>query len=397
MSETPGRKTPARTARLHVFAGQWGGTVSDAARALGAITVTVHGDAESVLTAARSDPGGIALIENDGSFDLVQLLINVAETSPDLPGIVIGQNVPVLAVKHIISMSRWDMLDVPVTPEQLGETLAHVGRKDDAPGDASAGKCWTVTPSVGGAGATLVAVEMAYQISQRETRNKVCLVDLDFFDGACSSYLNCPSNLNQAALTQAADRIDEALLQAFITRHKNGIHLLAAPRSNRMWNTIKPEAILKVLDIACSTYDHVIIDLPRWPSPWTAAVVTGSDETIVMSELTVPALHAARHRAEELEDLSEGAICPHIILNRMTRKVFGNTVTVTQAEDAIGRPVYATISSDWDAALSAVNFGQAVSQAKPGNRLAKDVTVLIDGLESGAETTLQPIKARKRA
>ncbi len=397
MSDTRASSRARPDTRLHVFAPRWDSNVSEAAKRLGTISVTMHADAASTLAAARSDPGGIAMVESDGSFDLVRLLIEASETSPTLPGIVIGQNVPVLAVKHILSMSRWDMLDAPVTPDLLGETLAHVGRKDDAPAENPAGKCWTVTPSVGGAGATLIAVEIAYQISQRETGNKVCLVDLDFFDGACSSYLNCPSNLNQAALTQSADRIDDALLQAFITRHKNGIHLLAAPRSNRMWNAIKPEAILKVLDVVCSNYDHVVIDLPRWPSPWTPAVVTGSDETIVMSELTVPALHAARNRAEELEDLSDGTIRPHIILNRMTRKVFGNTVTVAQAEEAIGRPVYATISSDWDAALTAVNFGQAVSQAKPGNRLARDITTLIDGLESGAETTLQPPKARKRA
>ncbi|WP_084398908.1 AAA family ATPase [Henriciella aquimarina] len=395
MSDTPAQRPAGGRQRLHVFAPQWGRSVSEAAREAG-LAVTVQSEAAVAVEAAIAEPGAIVIIENDGSFDLVELLIRVGRDAPNLPGIVIGENVPVLAVKHLLSMARWDMLDTPIGTEPLQQSVAQVSRRDTSGADET-GKCWTVTGSVGGAGATLVAVEIAYQISQREHKNRVCLVDLDFFDGACASYLNCPSNLNQQALTQSADRIDEALLQAFITRHKNGIHLLSAPRSDRLWNTIKPEAILKVLDIACASYDHVVIDLPRWPSPWTAAVVTGSDENIVMSELTVPALHAARNRAEEIEDLSEGLASPRIVLNRMAKKVFGNTVTVAQAEEAIGRPVFGTISSDWDAALSAVNFGQAVSQAKPGNRITKDVGLLIETLERGGNATSQIIKARKSA
>ena len=116
-----------------------------------------------------------------------------------------------------------------------------------------------------------------------------------------------------------------------------------------------------------------------------------------MSELTVPALHAARNRTEELEDVSEGIAKPRIVLNRMSKKIFGKTVTVSQAEEAIGRPVFATISSEWEAALAAVNFGQAVSEAKPGNRISKDIANIIDMLESDETATTPPAPNRKNA
>ena len=384
--------------RLHVFAPGHGAGISASAGGLSNVAISSHPDPNTALEAARAERGSVLVIENTGTFDLVEFLIRVSETAPTLPGIIIGDNIPILAVKRLMTLQRWDMLPPPIESQHLAETLEVICREDSPQSDGTSGKCWTVTPSVGGAGATLVAVEIAYQLSQREERNKVCLVDLDFFDGACASYLNCPANLSQSALTQSADRIDEALLQAFITHHKNGIDLLAAPRSNRLWNAIKPEAILKVLDIACRLYDYVIVDLPRWPSPWMSSVVTGADENIVMSELTVPALHAARNRAEELEDVSEGIAQPRVILNRMSKKLFGNTVTVSQAEEAIGRPVFATISSEWEAALAAVNFGQSVSQAKPGNRLTKDVTRIIELLEPGEEAALSPpIPSRKRS
>lgn len=388
---------PALPARLHVFAPQWGSNIVETAAALGPVTATLYATPAEAYEAARADSNSVLMVGHDGSYDLVQFLIDCGRETPALAGLVVGQNVPVLAVKQVITLPRWDMVEAPVSADPLREALNNVCRRETAEGANSSGKCWTVTSSVGGAGATLMAVELAYQFSQREKNNRVCLVDLNFFDGSCASYLNCPSNLNQAALTQAADRIDDALLQAFITRHKAGIHILSAPRSNKMWSSIKPEAILKMLDVACSSYDMVIIDLPRWPTPWTGAVVTGSDEVLIVSELTVPALHSSRHRAEELEDASDNIAAPKIVLNRMTKKVFGNTVTVSQAEEAIGRPVYASISSDWDAALTAVNFGQAVGQAKPGNKISRDVAELIANLELGLSGGTVSQAPRKQA
>ncbi|RIJ21602.1 hypothetical protein D1224_12615 [Henriciella barbarensis] len=395
MSATPLQATGP--VRLHVFAPGGHEALVAASANLPTVTVTSHVSPGAALEAAQAERGGVLVLENAGTFDLVELLIRVSETASSLPGIVIGENIPILAVKRLMSLQRWDMLPPPIAPASLIEALELVCKQDSSGADSASGKCWTVTSSVGGAGATLVAVELAYQLSQRETRGKVCLIDLDFFDGACASYLNCPANLNQSALTQSADRIDEALLQAFITHHKNGIDLLAAPRSHRLWNAIKPESILKMLEVACSLYDHVIVDLPRWPSPWMASVVTGADENIVMSELTVPALHAARSRAEDLEDASEGIVQPRIVLNRMSKKLFGGTVTVAQAEEAIGRPVFATIVSEWEAALAAVNFGQAVSEAKPGNRLTKDISRLIDLLEAGNDPMVQSPPRKKKA
>lgn len=392
---TPAKRT--LPARLHVFAPQWGNNITETASTLGSVSTTLYTTPAEAYEAARTDQNSALMVENNGSYDLVEFLINTGRETPSLAGVVVGQNVPVLAVKQVISLPRWDMIEAPVAAEPLSEVLNNVCRRETAEGGNASGRCWTVTSSVGGAGATLVAVELAYQFSQREKNNRVCLVDLNFFDGSCASYLNCPSNLNQSALTQSAERIDDALLQAFITRHKNGIHILSAPRSNRMWTGIKPEAILKMLDVACSSYDMVVIDLPRWPAPWTGSVVMGSDECLIVSELTVPALHSSRHRAEELEDASDNLASPKIVLNRMTKKVFGNTVTVSQAEEAIGRPVYAAVSSDWDAALTAVNFGQAVGQAKPGNKISKDVAALIERLELGpAGDTAQPAP-RKQA
>ncbi|MGB3626973.1 MAG: hypothetical protein WA989_14165, partial [Henriciella sp.] len=191
-----GSSKSALPARLHVFAPQWGSNIAESAGQLGAVSATMHASPAEAYDAARTDQNCALLVESDGSYDLVEFLINAGRETPRLSGIVVGQNVPVLAVKQVITLPRWDMVEAPVAADPLRETLNNVCRKETAEGGNASGKCWTVTSSVGGAGATLVAVELAYQFSQREKNNRVCLVDLNFFDGSCASYLNCPSNLN---------------------------------------------------------------------------------------------------------------------------------------------------------------------------------------------------------
>ena len=84
------------------------------------------------------------------------------------------------------------------------------------------------------------------------------------------------------------------MLAAFTTPIAKGFDLLACPRDPLAFDQISKEAVLRILEIACEAYDFVIVDLPRHRRPWTLEVLAGSDEVFVVSELTVPALLAAR-------------------------------------------------------------------------------------------------------
>lgn len=249
--------------------------------------------------------------------------------------------------------------------------------------DRKSGDCWVLTGAVGGAGASLMAIELAYQLTKKDkAANKVCLLDLNFEDGSLATYLDVSPGLDVSTLSGSPERLDAAMISAFISRHESGLNLIAAPRGARFGHKLRPESILRLLEIACETYDHVVVDIPRWRQPWTAPLAQGADHFIVVSELTVPALHAARHLCEDIEALSANVSEPQVVLNRMSKRMFGHSVSVSQAEKALNRKTLAAISSDWDGAVAAVNMGMPVSMAKPGSRLAKDVSELLESLHS---------------
>ena len=178
----------------------------------------------------------------------------------------------------------------------------------------------------------------------------------------------------------AAERMDAALLAAFTTPIAKGLDLLACPRDPLAFEQISKEAVLRILEIACEAYEFVIIDMPRHRRSWTLEVLAGSDEVFVVSELTVPALLAARALAGEIEAGLPVGVRTRIVLNRLASRMFGPAPSVAEAERALERKAEAGISSDWDAAAASVNLGGPICQHRPKSKIVRDVSAVVDRL-----------------
>ena len=300
--------------------------------------------------------------------------------------VLVGENMPTGAVRALLRLPRSDVLEAPFTSADLariaGELLASA---DPAAGQpATRSKCWSVMGAVGGSGATTVAIEISSALSRaRGSKSRVCLVDLNLTDGQAAAYLGALPNLQLSQASAAPDRIDASLLDVFASHVTDRLHVLAAPRDPHAFQRIQPGTLLRLLDVACQAYDWVIVDMPRLRQPWTLDVLGGSDELMIISELTVPALLSARALADELEaELLDGPI-PRIVLNRLASRVFGPAPSMTEAERALGRKADGAITSDWEAAAASVNLGGPISQHRPKSKIVRDIEVLAERLAAG--------------
>jgi pilus assembly protein CpaE len=198
-----------------------------------------------------------------------------------------------------------------------------------------------------------------------------------------------------ADLGAGAERIDVAMLQAFITPVTPKLDLLAAPRDPTAFDSTAREAVLRVLETACETYEWVILDVPRHRQSWTMEALGGCDEVLVISELTVPALIAARSLSDEIERSLSNGSKPKIVLNRVASRMFGPAPSLAEAEKALQRKSEGGISSDWEAAAASVNLGGPIATHRPKSKIVKDVQTLVDGLAGGA--VAKPSKAKRAA
>jgi pilus assembly protein CpaE len=333
----------------------------------------------------------------------VQSLAAAAEAAP--PVLLIGERLPATVVRNLMRLSRSDVLEAPISADQfvaaatslLAQAQAQAEAVAAAPAaPAGASHCWAVTGAVGGAGATMLAVEIASALAERSGKDKsVCLIDLNLADGAAAAYLGAQPSMRLSDFASASDRIDASVLQAFVTPVSKQLDLLAGPRDPDAFEAVSRETVLRVLEVACEAYEWVILDLPRHRRSWTLEALSGSDEVLVISELTVPALIAARSLAEEMEQALIGRTRPRIVLNRLANRMFGPAPSMAEAERALQRKADAGVSSDWEAAAAAANLGGAIAQHRPKSKIVKDVAALVERLATAAVD--KPASSSRRA
>jgi pilus assembly protein CpaE len=371
------------------------GLVSTATDALGQSQLE-FGEPDRVLGADRGGPEP-ELVVIDASCAPANVLSAVMENlgrrrNPP-SAILVGEGLPTAVVRALLRLPKSDVLEAPFTTDDLAAMAADMLAVDEA-APQTRSKCWSIMGAVGGAGATTVAIEISAALSrQRGSKNRVCLVDLHLADGSAAAYLGTTPNLMMAQASAAPDRIDASLLDIFAAHVTDKLHLLAAPRDPRAFERVQPHTLLRLLDVACQAYDWVIVDLPRLRQPWTLDVLGGSDELMIISELTVPALLSARALADELEaELPDGPV-PRIVLNRLASRMFGPAPSMTEAERALGRKADGAITSDWEAAAASVNLGGPVAQHRPKSKIVRDIEVLTERLASEPA----PIRRAERA
>ncbi len=351
--------------------------------------------APSQARGAALEPGlDLILIDTDAATpELARELVETFAARPSAPAVLlVGANLPTSLVRALLKLERSDVLESPVTAEELARVATAVLAEKAAPAAGHSSRCWSVMGAVGGSGATTVAIELAATLAKRASQpGSAALIDLNLADGAAAAYLGARANMRLAEASAEPGRIDAAILDAFAVRIDAGFDLLACPRDPLAFTRISPGAICRVLDIACQAYEWVIVDLPRLRQPWTLDVLAGSDEVLVVSELTVPALLSARALAGEIEAEMPETRRPRVILNRMSSRAFGPAPSRVEAEKALQRKVDGAVTSDWEAAACSVNLGGPICQHRPRSKIVKDVAGLVDKLAT------QPARTSDRA
>ncbi len=386
MSNSSSLSIPRSTPAIHILAvlGSSKAAVQAAVQGESRFTLEAHEASQCTRLPwqAERQPDLVLLEPPTGEQDrLTVWLKELAALSPQTPVLVIGELLSVSAVQALLALRSTNMVSLPFCHKTFLEQIRNVMHSEPDP--STGAQCWSFMSAVGGAGATTLAIETTMQLQASSAGSKkVALIDLNFVDGACAAYLDVPANLRLGDVADDPDRIDEALIDAFASPHACGFDVLAAARNPLGFQDINAQSIGQLLDVCCTLYDHVIIDMSRWMQDWTMDVIGGSDALVLVSELTVPALHAARDLAINIETIvPHNSDRLHLILNRMSKRVFGHSISMADAQKALGRKATGSISSDWDGAAQAVNYGLPIGQASPKSRISKDIRALIKALD----------------
>jgi pilus assembly protein CpaE len=350
-------------------------------------TLADHGDG--------FDPTGATVVVADldaGDENQMQALDRLtARLGAWPPVVVVTQGFDAEVARRLLQMRVADFLVKPVEPVNLVRACARVARP--AAAETKEAQIHTFLPAVGGAGVTTIAIQTAMLLLDGAGRGRpsVCLVDLNFQNGACADYLDLEPRLDLKEIEPRPERLDRQLLEIMISQHKSGLAVIAAPNRPAEMRTFDPDMVTRLLDLVSSHFDYVVIDMPRTWFSWTDNVLLGSNQLYIVSEMTVPSLRHAKGLVAAIRERLGDGPHPQVIVNRFEQRMFAPGLKKNDIVLALGNDFAGAIPNSYQLVREAIDRGVPLDEVKPGNKITAELRKLVmprGGAKAGASGSM---------
>jgi pilus assembly protein CpaE len=227
--------------------------------------------------------------------------------------VVIGATNDILLFRELMRRGVSEYLVAPIQPLQL---ISAIGGLFADPAQPFVGRSIAFVGARGGAGASSVAHNTAYAMSERIGANTV-IVDYDLpFGTAGLDFNQDPLNGVADALSQP-DRLDPVLLDRMMVRCTDKLSLFAAPATlDADWD-ISPEAFEEVTTRIRSTAPFVVLDLPHTWSSWMRRTLISADEVVVVATPDLASLRNAKNMIDLIKQGRPNDAPPRLVLNQV--------------------------------------------------------------------------------
>ncbi|MEH6360899.1 MAG: AAA family ATPase [Amylibacter sp.] len=240
---------------------------------------------------------------------------------------------------------------------------------------ASSGKIITVAQARGGIGSTTVAVNLADQllaakgILNKEARNKVALVDLDFQFGTIGSFLDIKEQDGLLQLASDGATPDKTFLKQAMVTLPSGLAVLTAPSKFAPIDALKSHQVAAILDTLKAEYDYVIVDLPRALVEWLNPILDRTDKLFLVTDTLVPSIRQSRRLIDFFSECNL-ALSIEMLVNFEHRPLF-LAQHHKEASKVLEREFKHWLPYDLKAAQTAVDHGKPISYTSPRSKLGR--------------------------
>jgi pilus assembly protein CpaE len=285
-------------------------------------------------------------------------------------------------MRRLLRDGATDFIGQPIDHAEVVEMVRVVSRKARRAQatKAARGRVLTFSRATGGAGATTLAVNVAHALARSQGRHRasVCLIDLDLQFGTVALQLDLEPTTALLDIAKAPERLDAALLARSLVEHPSGLQVLTAPTAPMPLEALRPDLVGSLLEIARTSFDYVIVDLPIALTAWTGTVLGQSDLVYLVTQLNVPAVRQLRRLLDSTEEAGLCNLPVQLVLNRLQCSFgWGTGIKRRRAEEALGRAFDHCIADQFDLLISAANRGTPALDARRFSRFGRQVRALL--------------------
>jgi pilus assembly protein CpaE len=284
-------------------------------------------------------------------------LQQLAERPPSTRPPVIVVTKPGDDVQHMrlaMQAGARDFITRPVKEEALLAALNKVA--DEKSAASGSGPLLTALVNAkGGSGATLLAANVAH-VMAKKGREKVALVDMDFQFGTLGLYFDIHPSMGIAEALEYTDQLDAIALNAYMANHESGVQILASTLNNVvLQREIDIDRLNRLLTTMQSTFDHVVVDLPRQVDLPTTTVLERADHIVITTQQGLTHLRDAKRLLGILKD--EMGIDKRRIMAVVNRFDAKATIRLEDVRKMLRDITVETIPNDYKRVTENINLG----------------------------------------
>lgn len=332
-----------------------------------------------------SKPDVLLLHYAPGNAELEHLAASAV--SRRLPLIVLGPADDPEAMRLAMRAGASDYISQPAQQAELLSALERVGEQlNDQTSDR--GQLVTVMNSKGGSGASFIATNLAYGLSQKEKTSTI-LADFDLQFGGLSRYLDLYPKRGLAEALEATEDMDEVSAEAYITSHDSGLRLLAAPTDRLLLPRDVPvEQVNSLMHILQRNNEYVVVDLPRRINTFSATVLEHSDQILMLVQQSLAHINdAARMIKLVTKELAVPLNRIKIVLNRHSKN---SIIDVDDIKGALKVKQILVIPNQYKLVAESIDSGVPLMQTDKHSATGKAIQRLIRNVRGIEEEKSAP-------
>jgi pilus assembly protein CpaE len=356
------------------------------------------GGAPAALEAFRDAPTpNVILIEtNSDHATLVGQLEQLSEVCDEgTRVVVVGQRNDILLYRDLIRRGVSDYIVAPIDVLDVVRTISNL-YSNTASGPI--GRVIAVVGAKGGVGASTVAHNLAWAISQTFDANTV-IVDMDIPFGTAGLDFNQDPPQGIAEAVFSPDRVDGNFVDRLVSRCTDRLSLMAAPAVLDRTIDIDEAGMDAVIDHLRTSVPFVVLDVPHVWQGWTRRTLVGADAVAIVATPDLASLRNTKNFVDLLRAARPNDAPPRIILNQVGMP---KRPEIAPAEFPKALKLDLTTVIPFDAQLfcTAANNGQMIAEVQAKGKITESFSDLASVLTGKADvkrssrSLLEPIMAK---
>ncbi len=316
--------------------------------------------------------------------------------------VLIAEDVTPSALHQLLRKGADEFVPYPLPEGELQAAIENMRNQPDTSksqggsqlksGESKEGALLVVHGLAGGVGSTTIATNLAWELANLggDTPPKVCLLDLDLQFGTVATYLDLPRREAVFEMLSDTEGMDEETFGQALQEFEEKLQVLTAPSEMIPLDLLSSEDVSRVIEMARSHFDYVIVDMPSTLVQWTETVLQAAHVYFAVIELDMRSAQNALRlkRALQSEDLPFNKL--RFALNRAPKFTdLGGKSRVKRMGESLGISIDLQLPDGGKSIMQSGDHGLPLATSNAKNPLRKEILKLAQSIfelgESPAE------------